>query len=1049
MNKKVAGQLTFLIAILLIFSGIPFTSNILSTGNLHSVYGEVYVDGELADSELEVILSFPSGNESYTTSNGYYVMNFQGHDWETGLFFIKINSIEYIPKDLYGNQMELEIHDDIIGYEVNLSVDITTPNNPPNPPINPIPQDGATDVSINPSLSVEVTDPDSDQMNVYFYNAVDDTLIGTDTNVPSGSVASVSWPGLSYDTLYSWYAAANDTMYETVSSTWGFTTESEPVNNNPPNPPTNPLPYNGETDVAINPTLCVDVDDPDGDILDVKFYNASDDSLIDIDNDVPSGGTASVQWLGLSYDTTYHWYAVASDAEYDSPSSTWIFTTMLDPGINHPPDKPTNPSPGDGATGVNLNPVLNVDVYDQDGDNLDVEFYNASDDSLIGEVTGVTSGSTATLAWNDLSYATTYQWYTKVSDYEFENTSATWSFTTRNENINKPPNAPTNPSPQNGATGVSLNPTLSVYVSDPDADMLDVKFYNDFDDSLIGIDYNVPSGGTAYFVWSGLSSDTTYDWYAAANDSEFQTYSAVWSFTTTGGTPVNLPPNAPTNPIPFDGATGVGLNPILQVDVSDPNGGMLDVRFYNASDDSLIDIDSDVPSGGTASVQWIGLSYDTTYQWYAVANDTEFDSYSATFSFTTAIQSSENNPPNPPTNPSPADGATNVVITPIISVDVSDPDGDDLTVYFYDDSDDSQIGTLTNVQSGSTAAITWPGREYDTTYTWYVVVDDSQDQSISDRWSFTTIPESSENLPPYKPSNPLPVNQSTDISLTPTIKVDVSDPNGDSLNVSFYNADDQTLIGEELNVADGIAEITWSGLSYSTLYKWYAIANDSEFEARSDTWHFTTMDEPPNDPPNKPTNPSPTDYKTAIGLNPELSVLITDPDGDSMDVYFYDGSTHQQIKKLTNVPNGSTVSAVWTGLTYGSEKSWYVIVNDSKAENKSDTWHFTLYDVNLDITIKGGLGISTIFHNRGDGDAEDVDWDLSVKTKYFNSINVIEDGVIDFIRPNHKINAKKLYVFGFGLLEVTAHAESGGKNADQVSGGIIVGYWTFLIPDLT
>ena len=1153
MNKKVAGQLGFLIAILLLLSGMPFTSHILSAGNIHSVYGEVYVDGSLADSELEVILKFPSGNESDITSTGHYVMNFQGHDWETGLFFVKINSIEYIPKDGYGNQMELEIQDDIIGYEVNLSVDTTIPNNPPNPPTNPTPQDGAIDVSISPSLSVEVTDPDADPMDVYFYNGSDHSLIGTDTNVPSGGIASVGWPSLSYDTLYSWYAVANDAIDEATSSTWSFTTESEPITNNPPNPPinpspydgetgidlspilsvdvsdpdgnfldvsffdasdhsligqhngvmsgstaslewpglsytttyqwytkvydyeyvttsatwsftteaepivnnppntpTSPSPYDGETGVSINPTLSVDVSDPDGDLLEVRFYNASDSGLIGTDYNVPSGGTASVQWLALSYETTYQWYAVANDGEYDSASPTWIFTTLLDPTVNHPPDKPTNPSPADATTGVSLNPILSVDVYDQDGDNLDVEFYNASDDSLIGEVTGIASGSTASLTWNDLSYSTTYQWYTKVNDSEFDNISATWSFTTRDAIINKPPNAPTNPSPQNGETDVSINPTLSVSVSDPDADMLDVKFYNASDSSLIGIDYNVPSGETAYFVWSGLSTDTTYQWYAAADDSEFQTYSVVWSFTTTVSNPANLPPNAPVNPIPFDGATGVSLNPILSVDVSDPNGNILEVRFYNAFDSSLIGTDYNVPSGGTASVQWLALSYQTTYQWYAVANDGEYDSFSSTWSFTTTIQSSGNNPPNPPTNPSPANGETNVGVNPTLSVDVSDPDGDDLTIYFYDDSDDVLIGTLTNVQSGTTASMIWSGREYSTTYNWYVIADDAQDQSISDRWEFTTMPLSTENLPPYKPSNPLPVNESTDIILSPTLSVDVFDPNDDSINVSFYNADDQTLIGEVNDVASGnSAEIVWSGLSYSTLYRWYAKANDSEYESKSDIWQFTTMEEPPNDPPNKPTNPSPTNYETGIGLNPELSVVVTDPDGDSMDVYFYDASTHQLIKKETNVPNGSTISAVWTGLTYGSEKQWYVIVNDSKSENKSDTWYFTLYDVDLDITFKGGLGISTIFQNYGDGEAEDIEWELSVKTKYLNRINIDKNGIIDFLKPNSKINAKKLYVFGFGLLEVTANAKSGGKNVEKMGGGIIVGYWTLIVPDLT
>ena len=1050
MNKKVAGQLSFLIAAVLILSGIPFTNSILSAGNLHSVFGEVYVDGELADFELEVILSFTSEDESDITTNGHYVMNFQGHDWETGLFFVEINSVQYIPKDGYGNQIELEIWDDIICYEVNLSVNTTIPNNPPNPPGNPIPLDGATDVSINPSLSVEVTDPDGDPMNVYFYNAVGHSLIGTDTNVPSGGVATVTWPSLSYDTLYSWYAVADDAIDETISLTWSFTTESEPIVNNPPNPPTNPSPYDGETDINLSPILSVDVSDPDGNFLDVSFFDASDHSLIGQHNGLTSGSTASIEWSGLSYSTTYQWYAKVYDYEYVTPSATWSFTTESGPIINNPPNPPTSPSPYNGETGVAINPTLSVNVVDPDGDPIDVSFYNDFGDILIGTDYSVPSGGTASVQWLGLSYDTTYDWYAVASDAEFDTPSSTWTFTTMSDPaVNHPPDEPSNPSPIDGATGVSLNPILYVDVYDQDGDTLDVEFYNASGDILIGEVTGVSSGSTVSLQWPGLSYSTTYQWYVKAYDSEYVTTSATWSFTTRDEI-INKPPNAPTNPSPQNGATGVVTNPILSVFVSDPDLDMMDVKFFNASDDSLIGIDYNVPNGETAYVLWSGLSTDTTYHWYAAANDSEFQTYSLVWSFTTAASVPINLPPNAPINPIPLDGATGVSINPILQVEVSDPNGGMLDVEFYNASDNGLIGVDNNVLSGGTASVNWLGLGYNKTYQWYAVANDTEFDSYSTTWSFTTIEVSSENLPPYPPGNPLPVNQSTDVNLTPTLKVDVFDPNGDSLNVSFFNADDQTLIGEVLNVTSGgSAEVTWSGLSYGELYKWYAVANDSELESISETWQFTTISEPPNNPPNKPANPSPTDYKTGVGLNPTLSVVVTDPDGDSMDVYFYDGSTHQLIKKETNAPSGSTVSALWTGLTYGSVKSWYVIVNDSEAENKSDTWHFTLYNVNLDITIKGGLGISTIFQNSGDGDAEDIQWDLSVKTKYFNSINIFKNGVIDFLKPNYNINAKKLYVFGFGLLEVTAHAQSGGKSAEQVSGGIIIGYWTFLIPDST
>ncbi len=50
------------------------------------------------------------------------------------------------------------------------------------------------------------------------------------------------------------------------------------------------------------------------------------------------------------------------------------------------------------------------------------------------------------------------------------------------------------------------------------------------------------------------------------------------------GTPfvstANLAPNVPTNVAPSDGSTGVSTSPMLQVQVSDPNGGQLTTSFY-------------------------------------------------------------------------------------------------------------------------------------------------------------------------------------------------------------------------------------------------------------------------------------------------------------------------------------------------------------------------------------------------------------------------------------------------------------------------------------
>ena len=86
------------------------------------------------------------------------------------------------------------------------------------------PLDGATGVSTSPILQVQVSDPNADPMNVSFYDASTDQLIGFMSNVSSGDVTSVIWSGLSSSHTYTWYVITTDGTYGTISETWQFTT---------------------------------------------------------------------------------------------------------------------------------------------------------------------------------------------------------------------------------------------------------------------------------------------------------------------------------------------------------------------------------------------------------------------------------------------------------------------------------------------------------------------------------------------------------------------------------------------------------------------------------------------------------------------------------------------------------------------------------------------------------------------------------------------------------------------------------------------------------
>lgn len=155
-----------------------------------------------------------------------------------------------------------------------------------------------------------------------------------------------------------------------VWSSHTFDIYQEGDSNSEPAAPFNPTPSNGATDRGISTNLIVFVTDPDSDVMDVSFYDASDDSVIDIDNNVASGDTATATWSGLSYGTSYSWYAVANDGVVDgNPSSTWSFTTEF--AIDEDPPAISN------INLISSNPIDTVigwiNITCQVSDNVEVE----------------------------------------------------------------------------------------------------------------------------------------------------------------------------------------------------------------------------------------------------------------------------------------------------------------------------------------------------------------------------------------------------------------------------------------------------------------------------------------------------------------------------------------------------------------------------------------------------------------------------------------------------------------------------------------------------
>ena len=142
----------------------------------------------------------------------------------------------------------------------------------------------------------------------------------------------------------------------------------------PPNKPSGPDPEDTETDVKLDINLEVHVDDPDSDFLDVYFYRADTNSLIESQTTNPVthayNDTRVNCRFTLDFDTTFAWYVMVDDGLLQNVSDTFFFYTTRTPPDNEPPVA----EPG-GPYYAKVNETITFDAsnsYDPDGE---IDFY--------------------------------------------------------------------------------------------------------------------------------------------------------------------------------------------------------------------------------------------------------------------------------------------------------------------------------------------------------------------------------------------------------------------------------------------------------------------------------------------------------------------------------------------------------------------------------------------------------------------------------------------------------------------------------------------------
>jgi hypothetical protein len=289
-----------------------------------------------------------------------------------------------------------------------------------------------------------------------------------------------------------------------------------------------------------------------------------------------------------------------------------------------PPTTPCNPSPSDGATDRPLSSNLSWGCGDSQCDlSVTYDVYFGTDSSPDA---GELQGNTSSKSWNlpTLNYSTHYYWKIVAKDANGNTTSSIWDFYTVAAICDDPPTAPSNPSPADGATSISVSTNLSWQGGDPQCagNDVDYKVYFGTDPTPDSGEYQ---GTVENKLWNppgDLSNNTHYYWKIVAVDqiNGQETTSSIWDFTTGF---CQLPPTAPSNPSPADGATSISVSTNLSWQGGDPQcpGHGIDYQVYFGTDPTP---DEGENQGTVENKLWNppgDLSNNTHYYWKIIAVD--------------------------------------------------------------------------------------------------------------------------------------------------------------------------------------------------------------------------------------------------------------------------------------------------------------------------------------------------------------------------------------------------------------------------------------------
>ena len=692
------------------------------------------------------------------------------------------------------------------------------------------PATGATNVAINPTLTWNAaTGAATYRVQV----ATDSNFTAIILNDSTLTATQRAVGPLLNSVKYYWRVNAKNaggtSQYSTV---WSFTTIIAV-----PGVTTLIAPASGTGNNAISPTLTWNAT---ATATTYRVQVATDSNFTSIVL-TDSTLTATQRAVGpLLNNVKYYWRVNASNVGgWGAYSTVWNFTTIV-----ATPSVPTLATPLNGATSVATSPTLTWNAV------TGATYYHlqvSANTAFTTPVLDKDSITAPTYAVPGLVAGTQYYW--RVLAWNAGGTSAyatAFTFST----LIATPGLPTLASPVNGATNVSIAPTLTWNAVAVSAFYhLQVSTTPAFGTFVLDKD----SITATSYALSGLNNASQYYWRVLAwNLGGSSGYGAAWTFTT-----IMAAPGVPTLIMPANALTNVSIAPTL---AWSPVAGAAYYHLQISTSATFTPIVVDMDNLTANSVGVTGLANASQYYWHVLASNVGgVSAYSTAWSFTTIVAI-----PGVPSLVSPLNGSTGLPLTQTLSWTASSG----ATTYKLQVATDSLFASIVLNDSTLTTTQRQVGPlPYGTKHFWRVNATNVGGPSLySTVWSFTTIVAA-----PTTPTLLLPVDGARNVPVTVSLTW-IPSTGATSYRIQVASNPSFSIIVLDDSIVTTPSRSV-GPLVNNALYYWRVRAkNDGGITAFSDPWAFTTIVALPA----IPTLVAPVDSEKNVSLSPTLRWNLAD-----------------------------------------------------------------------------------------------------------------------------------------------------------------------------